>query len=70
LPLAFQKYEDWNMKNCNVACCPEWVCNLVCHINGRTWAEGVWEHSAEGISGAEREEIKGGWKRLCTQQQS
>jgi len=47
LPVCYLKYEDWDTQNYNFACCVVWVWNLVTHIEGGTWAEGVWEQAAE-----------------------
>jgi hypothetical protein len=35
--------KNLNIKNSNFACCFVWVWNLVAHIEGRTYVEGVWE---------------------------
>ena len=40
---AIQKYIDQGTQNCSFACCFVWVWNLVAHIEGGTYAEGVWE---------------------------
>ena len=47
LPVCYKKCKDYDVKNCNIACWFVWVCNLVAHTEGGTWAKGFSEQGAE-----------------------
>ena len=40
-------------------------CEILCHVQGRIEAEGVADRVLRAVSGFEREEITGDWRKLC-----
>jgi len=50
------------MQNCNFACYFVWVCSLVPHVAGGTYAEGVREQGAEKDIWVSEDEITGEWR--------
>jgi hypothetical protein len=56
------------LKRGSEGCSVVWVCNLVSHVQGRTYAEGVREQGAEGSMWAKREEVMGNWRELLSEE--
>jgi hypothetical protein len=43
-------------------------CEILCHVEGRIQAEGVPDRVLRGISGSEREEVTGDWRKLHSEE--